>query len=283
MLSCRFCEKQYKSPSAHHKHMLLCNKRFPRDNDNNDDNNDDNNNDNDILNNTLNKDVNKNVNVSEKELKNMVFALINEVSSLKKQVSNQQKEITKLKNASNLKLKKIEILEWLNDKQPQNEKPMITFDKYKNESKIKLNESHLQLIFDKGHMSGFEDILKNIIDNSNENIKYKLPICGFNQRENTLYIYNNKWVTLTNYKFVEFIQVINKQILLLYSEWEEKQSSGENRGGKQNDKQDSKLLENLEKVHGFSVDNNTKYAKLHKCLYDKIKINFKKIIEIDID
>lgn len=80
---------------------------------------------------------------------------------------------------------------------------------------IVLDRSHLNLIYEHGHVDGLMMILSQFISNT---------IRGFYQKDNLLYIYDDKWRPITEKEYTEFIGGIKRQIINLAAKYRHEDS-----------------------------------------------------------
>lgn len=241
MLSCRYCSKSYKSNTAYEKHTLICNYRYL-----------------DSSNSPENEELKE---ISNLELQKIVYALANKVNE-------QEQQIKKLSSVLNVKRKKINVLEWLNE----NKECEKSFNRFIN--KIILNGTHLELIFTQGYISGIISIIKEFISET-----INVPICAFDQKDNTLFIYNKKWMIITDELFKKLIDTVTKQIPKLFTIWLE----GNYNKSNTNEQQDIELLTNTQKALGYNIPQTNLYNKTYREMYKLLKINLKNIIEYEFD
>jgi hypothetical protein len=245
---CRHCERTYKRKNYYEKHILLCD-----------------------LNNLSKKD--KEIRLQELDdtpsLRTM-YEMLLELADRNKHLETQLEQLNKFVN---IKKKSLSIVDWLNNKYNTNNKIL---DFYEMIDLFKIEEKHLNYIFNSNYITGIKTIFEElfIIDNINN-----IPIKAFEQKENILFIYKKKiWYQMTNSDFQEFINIISKKIMNLFIKW---QNTNIN---KLSDEDFSiKYTKNVQKIMGGNLSNYEICNKIKIKLYKHLKVNIKNIIEIDIN
>ena len=122
----------------------------------------------------------------------------------------------------------------------------------------------------------------NIIDGINEifNNKIKsydnLPIKAFEQKDNTIYIYNEKWEILSDENYILFISNLYKQIMTKFKEWQDKNE----KNLYSNDFSD-KYIKYVKKIMGGDIPIERQRTKIHRNIYNSIKSDLKNTIEYE--
>jgi hypothetical protein len=228
------------------------------------------------------------------ELWSIVKTLVQENIKLKK-------DMEKIKNWVHTKKKKINIINWLNE----NKKPVLTFQKWK--LKINIYDSDLNLIFDNGFITGIVYILeRNLI------LTEELPIRAFQQKSNCLYIYEDKgnllekvptkgellekvptkgrfapgvggvsppgWRILETDEFKELISYVNKNLLIYFKKWYNKNIKLIN-----DPTNDDTYQKNIIKIMGGKVPYDQRIKKINSKLFKYLNINIKNIIQFEFN
>jgi len=195
------------------------------------------------------------------ELWSVVKTLVQENIKLKK-------DMEKIKNWVHTKKKKINIINWLNE----NKKPVLTFQKWK--LKINIYDSDLNLIFDNGFITGIVYILeRNLI------LTEELPIRAFQQKSNCLYIFEDKgWRILKTDEFKELISYVNKNLLIYFKKWYNKNIKLIN-----DPTNDDTYQKNIIKIMGGRVPYDQRIKKINSKLFKYLNINIKNIIQFEFN
>ena len=229
------------------------------------------------------------------ELWSVVKTLVQENIKLKK-------DLEKIKNWVHTKKKKINIINWLNE----NKKPVVTFQKWK--LKINIYDSDLNLIFDNGFITGIAYILER-----NLKLTEELPIRAFQQKSNCLYIYEDKgnllekvptkgellekvptkgrlapgvggvfppgWRILETDEFKELISYVNKNLLIYFKKWYNKNIKLIN----DSSSNDDTYQKNIIKIMGGKVPYDQRIKKINSKLFKYLNINIKNIIQFEFN
>jgi len=171
-----------------------------------------------------------------------------------------RKKVDELEKLAQRQRKKMCLIDWLND----NKQPKQTFSQWVNE--IVVTEKDFQYILHNNCMNGIMEIIKK---NINEDIN---PICGFDQKLRTLFIYTNSWRIIENEEFYRFIDSIVRKLGKQFDLWMNKNTT--------------ELIKNDEKIHLYtkklySADIEDIAKRLHLRLYNHIKYNLKNIVDYE--
>jgi hypothetical protein len=203
------------------------------------------------------------VNTSEK---NLIPKLMGMIENLIENQNKMQLEIDNLKASLNRKNKKINVIEWLNEK--ENREENFT-EEWK---KIELSEKDLLIIFDKGFVKGISEILNNIFTNLN-------TIKCFNEKKNIIYtLKNEKWDELRKEEWEEIIKMVNSQMLVLFKKYQD-----QNLEQLEHEGYHKKLNIYLSKILCVELPFETKCNRIKNNVYNSVKQGFKNIIELQID
>jgi hypothetical protein len=254
-MCCIHCGKSYKTRLNLEKHLILCEITHKSKRVNNSCNN---NNDDDIDELLLQE------NVSSKKLYQLVIQLALKCNRLENKVTDLSKHVTK-------KIKKIDIIDYLNNITNSNQSSSTLFFESITEI-IKVEQSDIEFFFHNSFLETMNLILSRSIYKDNE--KYEIPIAGFKEKKNTIYVYsknnnNNKnpsWSIVNRENFIRFLNIVQFKISKAFSEWRKKNSELLNENDNHcilYDKTFSKLMEpefKLEKT----------FAKFYNSIYNKL-------------
>lgn len=234
-IKCKNCNKEYNRQSAYDKHKLLCVG-------------------------TPTSKTTLNMASDSPSLHDIVAELIKSNRKL-------QKDVEELKKYMQMKKKKINIVDWLNE----NYKPTENYKEYI--SKLSITRSQLEIIFKSNITDGTQEILEEFMNNQ-ENIPFK----SFDIRDNVIYVYNeeSKWEILSSTEFTKMISIICKNIMTEFKKWQD-----ENEHQLYADDFSVIYIQNVKKVMGGDVPIDKQRSKIHRNLYKYLKMNLQNTIQYD--
>ena len=171
-----------------------------------------------------------------------------------------RKKVDELEKFAQRERKKMCLMDWLNT----NKQPEQTFTQWVN--KIIVTQKEFQYVLENNCINGIMEIIKkNITGNVN-------PICGFDQKLKTLFIYTNSWRIVEHEEFYRFVDNILRKLGKQFDKWM--------------DKHTTELRQNDEKIHLYtkklySADIEDIAKKLYLRLYNHIKYNLKNIVDYE--
>ena len=257
---CKYCNRVYKLKPNYDKHYLLCD--------------------------TLNKSIcNKNICKTTKEtnanyvpsLRDM-FTLILELTAKNSQLEQKVEELSKWAES---KKKKLNVIDWLNEKYTKN----IKYSEWL--TGIKITRNHLETVFNSDMVTGCYEILQNLLslDISDEHIsnehisnEHIIPIKAFDQKENILFIYtdDNKWEILSQPMFANLMNILSKNILTEFLKWQ-----SENKSKMKQDDFSYKYARNVQKIMGGNLTQEQIHMRVKKELYNYLKMNLRNVVEYE--
>jgi len=169
--------------------------------------------------------------------------------------------IIELEKTSIREKKRMCLIDWLNT----NKTPDNTFSQWVN--KIKVTKNDFEYALTSNCINSIMEIIsKNITDDT-------IPVCGFDQKLKTLFIYTNKsWRIIENEEFYRFIDSIIRKLGKQFNNWMKKNE-------KEIRKNDEKLHLYTKKLYAMDTEEIAK--RLYLKLYNHIKYNLKNIIEYE--
>ena len=231
IINCPNCLKIYKKKGSYENHIFKCEREI--------------------------------ANTNNKESIPKLFELIEKLIENQNQM---QLEISNLKANLNRKNKKINVIDWLNDKEE------IEGDFTEDWHNLKLTEEDLYIIFDKGFVKGIAEILNNNF------IKLKTIKC-FNEKKQIIYIFKNKkWQEINKEEWEEIIKKINSQILVLFKHYQD-----QNLEHLEDEGYHKRLNGYLSKILCVELTFEIKCNRIKNNIYNYLKVGFKNIIELQID
>jgi len=269
-IRCKNCDKKYYRQTAYDKHIIWCGVEPLLDNINNINNIND---INDIelknelgeIKKSLPSQKNNRV-LKSLPLEEIVLELVRSNIKLKK-------DIDELKRWVQTKKRKINILEWINEKMQSNptQIPEKNYKEYI--SDIVITRKDLEIVFKSDLINGIQEILEKHFSSSEI-----LPFKSFDQKDNTIYVYteNSKWELLLTEDFNKRIFQISKQLLTEFQKWKE-----ENEYQLYTDNFSTICIQNMKKVIGGDVSLDKQQSKIHRNLYKYLKKNLQNTIEYE--
>lgn len=250
---CIYCGKSYKVKANLNKHVMLC----------------------EIIDRTKRK---KNITIendeeneipTQKTMYNMLVELTIKYNKLEQKVERMNRFVEK-------KIKKINIIEWLNS----NKNPEYKFDKLIN--KIELNQDDINIIFDNNSLDIINILLsRELFDNE---IKNDAPIYATIQKNNYIYIYQNQnqkgiWCELSREILVSFMNKFQNKIIKVLSDWKKNNQNNM----LNSDKLCEQYNKSLMKIMAIDFKNEQFCNKIKSLFYNKLKVDMKAFIEYEFD
>ena len=175
-------------------------------------------------------------------------------------------ELENIKGNLNRKNKKLNVIEWLNEKEE------IKYDFTEDWNNLKLTEEDLFIIFDKGFVKGIAEILNNNF------IKFETVKC-FNEKKQLIYIYKNKkWQEINKEEWEEIIKKVNSQLLVLFKNYQD-----ENLEQLEDEGYHKRLNGYLSKILCVELTFEIKSNRIKTSVYNYLKVGFKNIFELQIE
>ena len=179
-----------------------------------------------------------------------------------------KKEIVDLKRWVKNKKKKVIILDWLNNNNILN----IDFNIDIFIDEIRLEQSDLECILNSNICNVISNIIINILSSYREK-----PIRSFDQKDNTLYIYNNyKWEVLSDSDYNTLLTKIYKLILTEFKKWQDI-----NESKLYTEEISEKYIKYVKKIMGGNMTLEQQKEKIHRNLYNLLKLNLQNVIEYE--
>jgi hypothetical protein len=243
--SCSICDKKYTRKSSLDKHNILCEFLLKSKREK-------------IIDNEEAPDI-----PTYTELVNIVQELSLNYNYLKEKMKKMEKWIDKKK-------KKINVIDWLQS----NRKPQLTFDIWINNLNIKNQE--IEYLMENNIFQTINKIWEQM--NNNDNII--IPIVGFSQKNNLLYIYNsnNQWINMKTEDFQYLLHKLQHKLLEGLSNWRQ------NNLQEINNNDSISILYNkmIIKIMNISLTPNN-CSKIHANLYNYLKMDLKNMIEYEFE
>lgn len=208
-------------------------------------------------------------------LYDVILELVNKMSQMEQKMN----ELTKW---ADLKKKKINIVDWLNEQQRKggvgggvDGAGVISLDKFI--SQIAVERKHLEYLFQHDYTSGIVNVLQEMLplEHDKNNINANNTIKAFDQKTNILFAYDNDvWAVLPQLKLQQIVNLVVKKLLDEFIKWQ-----NENVDRMENDDFAIKYSSNVKKMMGGGLEREQVYLKVKLDLYKYLKIHVKNITE----
>lgn len=181
-----------------------------------------------------------------------------------------QTELETIKSKLNITNKKLNVLTWLNENKLENTMDFISLIK-----SVKIDESALNMIFEKGFVDGVFEII-NAHFQSHQTYQF---IKCFQQKKNIIHIFqNNQWQILSNEDFVKLMNEINMKIFATFNEYRET-----NNDNLKLDEFQTIFNNNFQKILCVNIPFCTRCVRIKNKLYNEFNECFKTLIEFTLE
>jgi len=246
--NCKYCNRNYKLKPNYDKHYLLC----------------------DTLNKTrISKGKNTKENNADDYVPSMrdMFTLILELTAKNSRLEQKIEELSKWAES---KKKKLNVIDWLNDKYTKN----IKYTEWL--AGINITRNHLEAVFKSDMATGCYEILQSLlsVDMTDE----IMPIKAFDQKENLLFIYNddNTWEILSQTMFANLMNILSKKIITEFLKWQT-----ENKSKMRQDEFSYTYARNVQKIMGGNLTQEQIHMRVKRELYNYLKMNLRNVVEYE--
>jgi hypothetical protein len=188
------------------------------------------------------------------------------------------------------KRNKINILQWLNNPDTNN-KPEFLFDDLIN--KINVEYSDIEYLFNHSILETINQIFTHSLytfASSNTSHKEILPLQMFNQKSNSIYIYNKMiqpdsnneeivcWHDLSRKSFLRFLNILHSKIIKMMNEWRKKNKDLVNESDSCAIIYDKAFL----KLMNIDFKCDSTLNKIKSMIYGNMKTDITNLIEYEI-
>ena len=191
------------------------------------------------------------------------------VTELIKSNNKLRNEVAELKRWVQVKKRKIVIVDWLNENYQinQNYKEFV--------NNIVVTPNLLEIIFQTNLIEGIQRIFEEYM---NKMEHQKIPLKSFDQKNNTIYVYNekSKWEVLSSEDFNNIVSILSKKILVEFKIWQDK-----NEHQLYTDDFSVIYIQNTKKVIGGDIPLEKLRAQIYRNLYKYLKLNLQNTIEYE--
>jgi hypothetical protein len=236
--NCPCCFKIFKKKGCYEKHILYCER---------------------------NDRPNKEPNIGQ---------LYEMIQTLTDKYNNVQTELESIKRQINIKNKKLNVLSWLNEN-CISEKNIDFIDLANN---IQIEESDLNIIFEKGYIDGIFEIIRNSFILKKEKSQLNFIKC-FQQKKNILYIFHDGlWKELSIDNFSKIMNDLNIKIFAAFNCYRET-----NKDKLEQDEFQIVFANNLNKLICNNISVDQRCIRIKNKLYGEFNECFKTIVEYEIE
>jgi hypothetical protein len=250
---CKFCHREYKEKFNYDRHVGFCEFSYK-----------------------TRKEIDNEIESFEKVPSQL--ELFRYVKELSLRIDKLENDNAKLRLFANQQKKKIDIVEWLNERSQI--VPPITFCEWFNALPI-LEE--LQTVFEYDLIKGMTNCLEKGVNGVSIDDYDDLPFSAFTQKSNTFYVYDKNeagetsWKTITNKQFDKFIKMIANKFIAHFKNWHDQNKDLID----SNEKEKEKYYYYCEKVLGGKMSDETICLRIRKTIHEKIRKDLKNIIEFE--
>ena len=171
-----------------------------------------------------------------------------------------REKIEQLEKYANRERKKICLIDWLNE----HKQPRIGFTEWIKNTVVTQND--FEHILDRNIINIITDIVTN-------NISESMPVCSFDQKLNTIFIYEKGWRIVEKNEFYRFIDIIIRKLTTLLSNWMGINEILGNKG--------EQFYMYTQKM--YTIDTEKVGHRVHLRLYNRIKYNLRNIVEYEFN
>jgi hypothetical protein len=246
LYNCKYCNRTYKLKPNYDKHYLFCD--------------------------TLSKTTKENNNADYVPSLRDMFTLILELTAKNSQLEQKVEELSKWAES---KKKKLNVLDWLNEKYTKN----IKYTEWL--AGINITRTHLEAVFKSDMVTGCYEIIQSLLSlhiRDETSANETMPIKAFDQKENILFIYNdeNKWEILSLPMFANLMNILSKKILTEFLKWQT-----ENKSKMREDDFSYRYARNVQKIMGGNLTQEQIHMRVKKELYHYLKMNLRNVVEYE--
>ena len=239
---CPYCSRQFLRKSTFNRHIISC----------------------EILSKTPKERYLEEINRDDIPSIRQIYCVILEIAERQLKIEKKMEMIDKwVEN----KKKKLSVIDWLND----NLTPSSTYLEWL--ENITITRRHLELIFQHNHINGKIYILQEFLPLSEEN---RLPIKSFDQKQNALFIYNQKWQLMTPDLFDRLLNTLQKKLM---DEFVRYQNDNMHRMSDENFT--IEYIQLVQKVMGSKDTKEKVVSRIRRELYKHLKMNLRNIIQVE--
>jgi hypothetical protein len=247
--TCKYCTRDYKEKFNYDRHIGFCEFSFKSA-----------------------KEVDSEIDAFEKPPS--IGELFEYMKELSVRVQKLEKENAVLKQFASRQKKKVDVLEWLNNRYDY--VPDVDFTTWMTELPI---DHYLNDVFE-------FDLLTALIkcfDTCFENLD-KLPIRAFQQKANAFYVYDKciesgdkKWILINNKQINKWLNYLAQKFVNVFKTWHDTNKEAIDR----DETMKEQYYDYFQKVLGGKMSDDVRNQRLRQAVFGKLKQNLKTVIEFE--
>ena len=245
-----YCNKSYKLKPNHDRHYLVC----------------------DLLYKTARERANE-----ERGVLPSAQVMYNALIDLTGKYSLLEKKVDELMKWTESRKRKLNILDWLNEKYPNT----IEFAEWLGE--VQVERKQLDVVFKSDYINGMVKLIEDNLLKGKASDNSSLR--AFDQKENILFIVdqdNNdnrkKWKVMDSEEFITLINVMNKMLMGEFIIWQK-----ENKHRMYEEEFSTIYATNVQKLMCATLSQEQIHSRIKRELYKTIKMNLKNVIEYEFN
>jgi hypothetical protein len=246
LYKCLYCNKSYKIKQNHDRHYLVC----------------------DLLYKTARERANE-----ERQALPSAEVMYNALIDLTGKYSLLEKKVDELMKWTESRKRKLNILDWLNEKYPN----ALEYSEWIGE--VHVERKQLDVVFKSDYINAMVKLIEfNLLKAvDNESLR------AFDQKENILFIFyeddnGKKWKVMESEEFITLINVMNKKLMGEFIIWQK-----ENKHRMYEEEFSTVYATNVQKLMCASLSQEQIHSRIKRELYKTIKMNLKNVIEYEFN
>jgi hypothetical protein len=251
--TCKYCTRDYKEKFNYDRHVGFCEFSFK-----------------------TKREVDSEIEAFEKA---PTFGeLFGYVKELSLRVQNLEKENAVLKQFASRQKKRIDILDWLNNRYDCI--PVVDFSTWFTEINVGL---YLEQVFEYDLLTALIKCFDAYFENPDN-----LPIRAFQQKNNTFYVYDkcinevdgtsiHKWTLISNKQLNKWLNYLAQKFVSEFKTWNDLNKEAIDK----DENMKERYYDYFQKVLGGKMSDETRNQRLRQAIYGSLKQNLKNVIEFE--
>jgi hypothetical protein len=205
-----------------------------------------------------------------------VAELFGYIKELSVRFTKLEKENAQLKQFARQQKKRVDILDWLNNRYDC--VPDSTFTSWMTAIPV---ETYLDEVFEYDLLTALIKCFDAVFENND-----KMPVCAFSQKANIFYVYDKstdlsedtyKWSQISNKQMNKWFSYMSQKMIAAFKNWYETNKEFID----SNEQEKEKYYDYFQKVLGGKMSDETRNQRLRQFCYTKIKQNLKTVVEFE--
>jgi len=134
-------------------------------------------------------------------------------------------------------------------------------------STITVSDTHLEKLFAGDLKICLKYILEDMLDADD------IPLCAFRQKQNTIYVYDDKWRLMSNDEFARFVSIISHRVVKKYTGW----ALAHKDEFETDQKSQDRAMYYMSKAHGLDCSIESRTNDIKKWVFMKINVSLKQM------